>query len=44
MRKIFPIHAAAITEFMGALSAEESEALGEWCRKLGEQDFRPGPR
>ena len=44
MRKIFPIHAAAITEFMGALNAEESEALGEWCRKLGEQDFRPGPR
>lgn len=37
MRRVFPSHAAAITEFMSGLSAEELEDLGELCRKLGEQ-------
>ena len=35
MARAFPVHAAAIAEFMGALSAEELERLGELCRKLG---------
>ena len=38
IRKIFPEHAEAITEFMGALSAAEQEQLGDLCRKLGTQE------
>jgi MarR family 2-MHQ and catechol resistance regulon transcriptional repressor len=37
MRKVFPAHAAAITEFMDKLSAEDLERLGDLCRKLGKQ-------
>ena len=37
MRQVFPLHAAAITEFMSALSEEELGLLGELCRRLGEQ-------
>ena len=37
MRQVFPLHAAAITEFMSALSEEELGPLGELCRRLGEQ-------
>ena len=39
LRRIFPIHAAAITEFMAALPAAELAHLGEMCRTLG----RGGP-
>ena len=35
LRRIFPMHAAAITEFMAALPAAELAHLGEMCRKLG---------
>jgi len=38
IRKIFPEHADAITEFMGALSAAEQEQMGDLCRKLGTQE------
>jgi MarR family 2-MHQ and catechol resistance regulon transcriptional repressor len=37
IRKIFPVHAATITEFMGVLSAAEQEQLGDLSRKLGTQ-------
>jgi len=37
MRRIFPLHAAAIAEFMSVLAGAEQEALGELCRKLGQQ-------
>ena len=37
IRKIFPEHAEAIVEFMGALSPAEQEQLGDVCRKLGTQ-------
>src|SRR5271165_1139505 len=37
MRRVFPIHAAAIGEFMSALDAAELAQLGELCRKLGKQ-------
>jgi len=37
MRRIFPLHAAAIAEFMSLLAGAEQEALGELCRKLGQQ-------
>lgn len=33
--QLMPCHAAAITEMMSALSAEEQVQLGELCRKLG---------
>ena len=42
MRRVFPIHAAAIGEFMSALDAAELAQLGELCRKLGKQ--RPADR
>jgi MarR family 2-MHQ and catechol resistance regulon transcriptional repressor len=32
---IFPAHAAAVSEEMSVLSAEEQRQLGELCRKLG---------
>ena len=38
MRRIFPVHAAAIFEFMSVLKPAEQEALGELCRKFGKQD------
>jgi MarR family 2-MHQ and catechol resistance regulon transcriptional repressor len=37
MRKVFPAHAAAITQFMAALTAGELQQLSELCRKLGKQ-------
>lgn len=39
MRKLFPAHAAAILEYMGALSPAEQERLGNLCRKLGKRDL-----
>ena len=42
MRRVFPIHAAAIAEFMGALHADELETLSELCKKLGEQEPAAG--
>jgi MarR family transcriptional regulator, 2-MHQ and catechol-resistance regulon repressor len=39
IRKLFPEHAAAITEFMGALSSAEQESLGNLCRQLGTQEL-----
>jgi MarR family 2-MHQ and catechol resistance regulon transcriptional repressor len=38
MRRIFPLHAAAITDFMSALTQKEQEELGELCRKLGQEN------
>ena len=38
MRGLFPLHAAAITDFFQALSPAEQERLGDLCRKLGTQD------
>jgi MarR family transcriptional regulator, 2-MHQ and catechol-resistance regulon repressor len=38
MRRVFPIHAAAITDFMSALDATELSRLGELCRKLGKRE------
>jgi MarR family 2-MHQ and catechol resistance regulon transcriptional repressor len=35
IRGIFPPHARAVTETMGALSRAEQEELGRLCRKLG---------
>lgn len=40
LRRIFPIHAAAITEFMAVLSAADLSQLSEMCRKLG-KDGQP---
>ena len=37
LRDIFPMHAAAIVEFLNVLSPEEQELLGDLCRKLGKQ-------
>src|SRR5271169_2849938 len=39
IRRLFPEHAAGITEFMAALSPYEQEQLGSLCRKLGMQDL-----
>jgi MarR family 2-MHQ and catechol resistance regulon transcriptional repressor len=39
IRKLFPEHAAAITDFMGALSPAEQEQLGVLCRKLGTHEL-----
>ena len=39
IRKLFPEHAAAIIDFMGALSAAEQEQLGVLCRKLGTREL-----
>jgi MarR family transcriptional regulator, 2-MHQ and catechol-resistance regulon repressor len=33
--QIFPAHAAAVSEEMSVLTAEEQQQLGELCRKLG---------
>src|ERR1019366_8727656 len=38
IRKLFPEHAEAITEFMGALSPAEQQQLCDLCRKLGTQE------
>jgi MarR family transcriptional regulator, 2-MHQ and catechol-resistance regulon repressor len=37
IRRLFPEHAAAILDFMGALSPGEQDELGDLCRKLGKQ-------
>jgi MarR family 2-MHQ and catechol resistance regulon transcriptional repressor len=37
IREIFPRHADALTEFVNTLSPQEQKALGELCRKLGQQ-------
>jgi MarR family transcriptional regulator, 2-MHQ and catechol-resistance regulon repressor len=42
LRRIFPVHAVAITEFMTALDAGELKQLGELCRKLGKQVSEKG--
>jgi MarR family 2-MHQ and catechol resistance regulon transcriptional repressor len=39
IRRIFPEHASAITEFMAALTPVEQEELSDLCRKLGKQDL-----
>jgi len=39
LRRIFPVHAGAITEFMSVLDAGELKQLGELCRKLGKQNL-----
>ncbi len=38
IKKLFPQHAAALVEFMNALSPEEQKRLGACCRKLGQPD------
>lgn len=38
IRKLFPEHAAGITEFMNTLSSAEQQELGDLCRKLGTQE------
>jgi MarR family transcriptional regulator, 2-MHQ and catechol-resistance regulon repressor len=38
IRQIFPRHAAAIVEFLSALSSEEQAKLGDLCRTLGRQE------
>ena len=37
MRRVFPVHAAAIVEFMATLNGPELGQLGELCRRLGRQ-------
>ena len=37
IRRIFPAHAAAITEFMGALTPAQQKQFGELCRQLGKE-------
>jgi MarR family 2-MHQ and catechol resistance regulon transcriptional repressor len=37
IRGLFPEHAAAIIEFMNALSEAEQKSLGDLCRKLGQR-------
>src|SRR5271167_751780 len=41
IRQIFPQHAAAIAEFLGALDPEEQARLGDLCRKFGRQEREP---
>src|SRR5271166_2112653 len=41
IRQIFPKHATAIAEFLGALGLEEQARLGDLCRKLGKQETKP---
>jgi MarR family transcriptional regulator, 2-MHQ and catechol-resistance regulon repressor len=41
IRRIFPEHAAAIAEFMAALTPEEQESLANLCRGL-QQEGLPG--
>jgi len=38
IRKLFPEHAAGITEFMDTLSPAEQEQLSNLCRNLGTQE------
>jgi MarR family transcriptional regulator, 2-MHQ and catechol-resistance regulon repressor len=38
IRQTFPRHAAAIAEFLSALSPEEQGKLGDLCRRLGRQE------
>ena len=37
IRRIFPAHAAAITEFMGVLTPAQQKQFGELCRQLGKE-------
>jgi len=37
IRRIFPAHAAAITEFMSALTPAQQKQFGELCRQLGKE-------
>jgi MarR family 2-MHQ and catechol resistance regulon transcriptional repressor len=37
IQRIFPEHVRAIVEEMGVLTADEQEALGRLCRKLGKR-------
>jgi len=37
MRRVFPVHAAGIAEFMATLDERELGQLGDLCRKLGTQ-------
>ena len=39
IRRVFPEHAAAIAEFMAALSPAQQEQLGSLCRQLSRQDL-----
>jgi MarR family 2-MHQ and catechol resistance regulon transcriptional repressor len=39
IRRLFPEHAAGITEFMAGLSAAQQEQLGTLCRQLIEQNL-----
>lgn len=38
IRNLFPQHAAAIVDFMNALSPKQQKSLGDLCRKLGQQE------
>jgi MarR family transcriptional regulator, 2-MHQ and catechol-resistance regulon repressor len=40
IRKLFPEHAAGITEFMAVLPPAQQEQLGDLCRQLGTQPLR----
>jgi MarR family transcriptional regulator, 2-MHQ and catechol-resistance regulon repressor len=42
IRQIFPQHAAAIVEFLSALSSEEQARLGDLCQRLGRQETEHG--
>ena len=35
IERVFPLHAARVTELMGALTRDEQRELGRLCRKLG---------
>ena len=37
IRRIFPAHAAAITEFMAALTLSQQKQFGDLCRQLGRE-------
>lgn len=39
IRRLFPEHAAGITEFMSALTPAQLEQLGTLCRQLASQDL-----
>ena len=39
IRRLFPEHAAGITEFMAALSPAQQEQLGSLCRQLVDQNL-----
>ena len=41
IRRIFPEHAAAIAEFMAALTHEQQEEFGRLCRRLKKETYSP---